>query len=313
MKKEINTKEENMLKEALVNVTSLNFTKSLLSQSYQNYFKGHENEVIKMLNEGLSLLHETAKRNSRKLPEISKYISSKIFKIKNTSFWFGQMYKEYKLKVRPLEDFSVINQFINPNDSLLCYGSGGGYLALFLSKKGYRVSTTDVLNHRTDEAKRLPFELIKSNNELPFADNSFSATIVKAVLHHIEADKLPKVMRELHRVSRRLIVEEDIYNISKASPELPLLIPSQPELKKFILLSKEEQFQVLLLIDYFSNVSIQGIINMNLPFQYKSIETWEKVFDKFGFKTKKTQLVGFRKNIVHKTCHAWLVAEKCHL
>ena len=74
---------------------------------------------------------------------------------------------------------------------MLDYGCGSGYLAAGLLAGGYEVFTTDVLDYRYEEARRLPFAQMASPTDIPYPDNSVDVALVQAVLHHIDSDDLP--------------------------------------------------------------------------------------------------------------------------
>jgi hypothetical protein len=70
------------------------------------------------------------------------------------------------------------------------------------------------------------------------------------------------------------------------------------------------QQQVLALIDFFANAIAQGLPEMNMPFEFKTITEWEQVLLQYGFKVNKSLVVGFEPGRMHKSCHVWLVCER---
>ena len=61
------------------------------------------------------------------------------------------------------------------------------------------------------------------------------------------------------------------------------------------MLPEKDQLKVLMLHDYIDNALIQGITEMNFPFQFKTIPEWNSVLAANGFSVVKTILVGFRR------------------
>jgi len=55
----------------------------------------------------------------------------------------------------------------------------------------------------------------------------------------------------------------------------------------------EEQIQYMKLLDYFSNVVVMRVPDMNFPFGYKTINQWRELFLKIGFTSVETVLIGF--------------------
>ena len=68
------------------------------------------------------------------------------------SFWFNQIYHQYKTQTKPETDFQQLQKLI-PGKRVLDYGCGSGYLAARLAKGGYKVFTADVLDYRYEEAR----------------------------------------------------------------------------------------------------------------------------------------------------------------
>ena len=85
---------------------------------------------------------------------------------------------------------------------------------------------------------------------------------------------------------------------------------TQPLLEMFTEMTLETQQQVLVLIDFFANAIAQGIPEMNMPFEFKTVSGWEQVLLQNGFKVKRTVVAGFEPGLMHKSCHVWLVCER---
>lgn len=307
------TKEskESLLFKILNDKGVVDFVKTNLKHSYQAFFKGHEKKVASMIDKATNLLIESQNHidNPKKLNEIIRIIDKTIFKKDRPYFWFNRMYQEYKKYVRPRKDYEVIKEYIK-GQTVLDFGCGGGYLALELQEDGFNVITTDVLDYRIKLAKNLPFIKMTSPIIIPYPDKIADTTIVKTVLHHIDKKNIFPILKELRRVSSRLIIEEDIYNPSLNLNGLTYLRQTQPILNNFLELSPKRQYLSLVFIDFFANAVAFGKSNINFPFQFKTVNEWRSVLDKSGFNIKKTILKGFEKNKVHTNCQAWIVADK---
>ena len=68
----------------------------------------------------------------------------------------------------------------------------------------------------------------------------------------------------------------------------------------------EPSSQVLVLIDFFANAIAQGIPEMNMPFEFKTVSGWEQVLLQNGFRVNRTVVAGFEPGLMHKSCHVWL-------
>jgi SAM-dependent methyltransferase len=90
--------------------------------------------------------------------------------------------------------------------SVLDIGTGTGNVAEVLRERGWNVTPVDI--------EDLSFigsvaPLIYDGRRLPFAARAFDAALLSTVLHHAaDADRL---LRDARRVSRRVIVVEDIH------------------------------------------------------------------------------------------------------
>lgn len=304
-----NTIQRRTFSEVLREQEPVGFVQDLIRESYQAYFVGHEREVGEMVDNAWSLLRETAPHGKLELHAAVKKVNSEIFCKQDPTFWFNTMYRVYKTDLRPKKDFERMRKLLFGR-RVLDYGSGGGYLAVLLSKNRYDVSTTDILDYRAAEAKHLPFRPMTSPTDIPYPANSFDTTIIKAVLHHIEATNLPAVLKELRKISKRLIIEEDTFGLTENIPGLEELRKEQPQLVKFMNLSPEDQLQALMLIDYFANAITQGIVDMNFPFQFKTPQQWQQTFESADMTLIETMLLGFQPGNVNKTCHVWFVVDR---
>ena len=67
---------------------------------------------------------------------------------------------------------------------------------------------------------------------------------------------------------------------------------------------------MLALIDFFANAIAQGLPEMNMPFEFKTVTKWEQVLLQNGFRVNKSLVAGFEPGLMHKSCHVWLVCER---
>lgn len=189
-------------------------------------------------------------------------------------------------------------------------GCGGGYLALKCSQEGYIILTTDVLDYRTDASKCFPFKVMTDPSTIPYPDNSVDTALVFFVLHHIDSFNLKKILKELKRTASRIIIREDVYGIPLDNPEFKKVIENDDLLQEFISLSKADKLKVLILSDFIENAFVQGIPEINFPFQFKTISEWNSIFIENGFKIAKTILIGFKRGKKWTgSCHALFIID----
>jgi SAM-dependent methyltransferase len=300
-----------ILFEALSDKDVVTFVKNNLKKSYISFFKNHETEVAKMIDQTFTLLLESQKYvgNKKELRQIVRLIDKEIFKKNRPYFWFNRMYNEYKKYIRPRKDFERIKQYIE-GKTVLDFGSGTGYLALELKEDGYDVLTTDILDYRVKETNEIPFIKMTHPVKIPYPDDAADTAIVKTVLHHIDKKNIESVIQELSRVAKKLIIEEDIYDLPKNFPGLQYLYQVQPTLKEFLKMSPNKQYLALCLVDFFSNAVAFGKLDINLSFQFKTITDWQNLLEDQHFQIQKVILTGFDKDKVTRNCQVWMVYQR---
>jgi 2-polyprenyl-3-methyl-5-hydroxy-6-metoxy-1,4-benzoquinol methylase len=294
--------------EVLQNQVVVDFVREVVKENYREFFTGHH-EVEQMVDAAFDLLVSSQSVRPKKLQQTVATINQTIFRKDDPKFWFNTMYHEYKTRARPHWDFSRLHPFLH-GTTILDYGSGGGYLALELERHGYQVLTTDVLDYRVPEARHLLFRQMTSPVAIPYPDTSADTTIVKAVLHHIAPANLSPVLKELARVSKRIIIEEDTYDVPQMLNGLEELAHTQPQFSRFRSLSARNQFESLMLIDYFANAVAQGLVEMNFPFQFKTIPQWTAIFAAHDLNVTQIELLGFQLANVNRSCHVWFICDR---
>ena len=306
-------KEENIDKESfnslLGNSVVVNFVKKVRLRDYWQCTQEQQKEVTTVYEKAFDLLIKN-RNDPTKFKEIINYIIYTLFKGNDPNFWFRKFHDNYSLKLLYKErEFENIKDYIK-GDTILDMGCGEGYLALKCSQEGYTVLTTDVLDYRTHAVKHLPFKLMTDPSTIPYPNNSTDTALIFYVLHHISADSsnLRKILKELKRVSSRVIIGEDVYGIPLDNVEFNKVIENDDLLQEFILLSKEDQLKVLMLNDYLINAFVKGIPEMNFPFQFKTIPEWNTCFTENGFKVVKTILIGFKRG-KNRNCHALFIVD----
>jgi len=296
--------------EVLQNQEVVDFVRVVVKENYREFFTGHE-EVAQMVDAAFDLLvnSQRAQLEKESLQQTVATINQTIFRKDDPTFWFNTIYREYKTKTRPHWDFSRLRPFLQ-GTTILDYGSGGGYLALELERHGYQVLTTDVLDYRVPEARHLPFRQMTSPVAIPYPDTSADTTIVKAVLHHIAPPHLSSVLSELRRVSQRIIIEEDTYDVPQTLKGVEESARTQPQFARFRSLSARDQFESLMLIDYFANAVTQGLVEMNFPFQFKTIPQWISLLEAYDLHVSQVELLGFQPGNVNRSCHVWFICDR---
>lgn len=130
---------------------------------------------------------------------------------------------------------------------ILDIGAGDCILSESLNNKGYDVVSIDVINKSRTNIKPVLYDGLN----IPYPDNSFDVAILRFVLHHCYESE--RVLHEAMRVSKYIIVSEDLYF-------------SYP------------QKQLTYLIDSFLNNEWRGH-----PHNNKTYSEWNILFKRMGF------------------------------
>lgn len=301
---------ERILNEVFGRKEVVAFVRKAITDSYVELHKGHEQEVAQMVDKAFKLLVESNKKDKsiENLQETAENISRNIFHTDDKAFWFNTDYKNYKLNIRPDKDLAKIEKFIN-GKTILDYGSGGGYLALRLENKNYSVYTTDVLDYRTEKAFTLPFKKITEPDKIPDFDMVFDVIIAKTTFHHIESKYTKRVINDLSRKGKRLVIEEDIYAPTNKINGFDEAYAKQPLLRDFLRLAPEDQKRCLILNDFFSNNIALAVSDISCPFEFKTMDEWRVYLEKNGWLVKDTVFSGYEDGKMHRTCQAWIICE----
>lgn len=297
--------------QALRNRPVLHFVRNSVRQGYLERFSTSSERVQELIDTAFDELvrSQSAGVDPAELLRATSDLLAGPFHKGVRSFWFNRGYHHYKTRIKPKADLEILKGLIQGR-RVLDYGCGSGYLAARLAEEGYEVLTTDVLDYRYQEARRLPFKLMSSTHEIPFADNSADSAIVQAVLHHIEPSQLSRVLRELSRIANRVVIKEDTYGLPVSMPGLEERLQDQPLLREFTGMAREDQLQALILIDYYANAVAQGLPEMTMPFAFKKVRQWWDTLEANGLRTRRTLLAGFEPGRMHKSCHVWFVCDR---
>jgi SAM-dependent methyltransferase len=297
--------------EALRNSTVVEFVRASVKAGYREFFGEYNHEVCGMVDHAFDNLSKSQSNevDPGKLVNVTSALLHDTFKKSDSSFWFNRIYHQYKTQTKPEADFQRLQKLL-PGQSVLDYGCGSGYLAARLAKGGYKVFTTDVLDYRYAEARHLPFVQMTSATDIAYPEDSVDVAVVLAVLHHINPDDLPRVIQRLRKVARYALIKEDTYGLPEQIEGLKESLAAQALLRSFVAMPLEVQQQTLALIDFYANAIAQGLPEMNMPFEFKTVTEWEKILLQNGFRVNRSLVAGFEPGLMHKSCHVWLVCER---
>ena len=291
--------------EALRHPVAVDFVRTTVKTGYCECFAEMKHEACAIVDDAFCQLQESS-ANPERLVEGTAALVEHTFKKPERSFWFNRLYHRYKTITKPEADFQQLKEMIQGN-RVLDYGCGSGYLALRLAKGGYEVLTTDVLDYRYPEARHLPFFRMTSQSEIEYPEDSVDTALVQAVLHHVDEQHLPTVLRKLGRIAKYLLIKEDTYGLPFDLPGVSEKLREQPLLRAFVGMPVDVQYRALVLIDYYANAIAQGVPEMNMPFAFRTADEWTAALASSGLTIQKTVIAGFEPGRMHKSCHVWFL------
>ena len=164
----------------------------------------------------------------------------------------------------------------------------------------------DIMDYHEDRGiPNLKYFKQTSPIEIPsqIKDASVDVLTMNAVLHHVSSELVPELMKEIMRVLKpggRVILIEDTY-----SPKLPFLDNSDDDLnQRFLdLVGKHgDQFakDFFAFNDWYANILVHKWDGMATPYEFKSIEEWQELFNQSGFSSSSSSNLGFPKEGFHK-------------
>ena len=283
------------------------FARRVLTDSYTDCVPGFEDAMQSLLQEAFDSL-SAAGDNQDRFNHTIITLRDDVFRKQEPSFWFNRLYKRYKRELKPQYRFRNLQDWLS-GKQVLDLGCGDGLTSLVLSQQGFKVYLTDVLDYRDPAAKSLPFAPMTDSQTIPFRGKCFDMGIVFAVLHHVEAEDLVPLLDTLHQTCRQLIIEEDCYAIPAELDGLPQVLDRDEQLRAFVALPLEEQLRYLMFVDYFANAITQGLPEMDMPFNFRTVREWHELFADRGFCVQETRVMGFQKGFFNRSSHVWFLLE----
>jgi len=298
--------------EALREPAAATFAQMCLETSYARHCAGHAKAVKALVSTIFHGLFEAA-QGPETLRDEAQRLSLTLFRRDDPTAWFAEAYRRYKVDIRPERDYHKLRRML-AGQHILDYGCGSGLTAVRLAKGGYSVVMTDTLDYRSPEAFHLPFVPLPGSIELPFADGAFDTAIAYGVIHHIDGEKIPATLNELARVARQLLLVEDVYGVEAGHDLADCTIggsysgaDTDDVLERYTALTRHQQYLALILLDFIPNIVVLGMTDMNMPYQFKTIDEWGHLLHASSLQIDHVYFPGFEAYRMHPSCRAWLL------
>ncbi len=157
-----------------------------------------------------------------------------------------------------------IKDYINPGDTILDVGSGNGRFGLKVANTlQVTVQGVDVVDYADSS---IPVHLY-DGKKLPFQDKFFDVIFVAFVLHHTTNHE--EIFSELVRCARKkIVVIEDTYG--------------SPWQKLFTIWNDYQTNIMQGYIKVLRGCAKSGVVDVPMPFTFRSVKGWESFFAKFN-------------------------------
>ncbi|CAG1020948.1 hypothetical protein DOJK_00670 [Patescibacteria group bacterium] len=285
-----------------------NFVLRMRLRNYESCSESERKEINSIFTTGIEILRNSLTKSEEEFDEAVQFVVSKVFKKEDPTFWFNNFTHQYRSEVKIQMEYDKIKPYLVGN-KIVDIGSGSGRLAAKFAENDYEVYTADIIDYRADIAKDLPFALIDDNSKIAYGDKIADNSLVILSFHHMDNKTFESTIAELKRISNRIIVKEDVFGIPMDNKQFKEIVDLDPLLQEFCKFSLQDQFMILMLSDYVSNVFIHGRTDMSFAFEFKSIPEWRKIFNSDGLKLVDEYLVGFKRGKFSGSCHAYFVVD----
>ena len=126
---------------------------------------------------------------------------------------FDEAYRELEIVNRRLGGIRAIERFLPraPNLLMLDVAAGGCDVAEALLQKGaVKIVALDI-NDKGFKYAHKSWLLVGDAMELPFPDNTFDVVMSSLFFHHLKDEECAQVLRNMWRVSKRLVIVNDLH------------------------------------------------------------------------------------------------------
>jgi ubiquinone/menaquinone biosynthesis C-methylase UbiE len=292
---------------------AVDFLRRILKRNYSRFFTDHKEEAEQLVDDIFDILQEATNTNGDVLAtfnDATEKIIEDLFHGHDPNHWYAQGYKHYKSVVKPKTFLDILEpHLVGPR--ILDFGTGRGYLAKLLISKGYKVGLTDVIDQLPNDCDNLDFRLMQDELSIPFENDQFDTVIVKTVLHHIEKENMKAIFTELKRVSKRLVIVEDLpFADDYIAKEINNGRIKDDLIKEFLYdLTQEQRLIICKIMDYFGNVLAQGLYYLNFPFNFHTKKGWENLGKEAELSIVDTASIAFQEVGLHTFFQTILVFE----
>lgn len=202
---------------------------------------------------------------------------------------------------------------IPPGGKVLDLGCGPAILirCLIERRENKEVVGVDIMSNagwNTISPKDARLEVVQESELLPYLEKEQPDHVaVTWVFHHMEYEEQKRYLAALQNVLKpgaTVIVLEDSYS------ETLLPESGKGRYERFMQWSHEDRHKIMGTLDWIANRIFSMRTTMPVPFAYRTLEDWKRIFEDAGFTVTKTRFLGFPNDRDINTPQSLLVAQK---
>jgi SAM-dependent methyltransferase len=166
--------------------------------------------------------------------------------------------------------------------SVLDYGCGDGEVGRRINEHGYAVSLRDIMDYRSEAARKLPWRLLGDGVEELLPSGDVDSLLLLTVLHHCENPE--STFRFLKTLGpRRIITIESVYDLTpdEVFRGTHQEMCSTTDALEWLHLPSDEQFRYACFWDWFYNKVVNsGVV---VPYNYSRPDAWQGRLREIGY------------------------------
>lgn len=127
-----------------------------------------------------------------------------------------------------------------------------------------------------------------SSTKIPFTEKSLDTILLSMVLHHLEKKQQKEMINNLVAYLKnrgRIILIEDSF------PEKTNIKEYDKITQDFLKFKSRDKKRILYFYDWFGNRLMRNRENIPLFYNYKTMEEWKKIFEKYKMKQIKSEFI----------------------
>jgi ubiquinone/menaquinone biosynthesis C-methylase UbiE len=185
---------------------------------------------------------------------------------------FEQAYRELAIINRRLGGIRAIERFLPSDADLLMLDVAAGGCDVgeaLIDKRGARIVSLDISDKGLKFARK-SWALVGDAMELPFADNTFDVVMGSLFFHHLSDEQCVRALRNMWRVSRRLLLVNDLHRHPVAYMSIRVLTA---QFSKSIMVRHDGPVSVLRafkpadLLQFAKKASVPARVHRSFPFR----------------------------------------------